>query len=38
MKTSKILIMSYMGDQVWLMTSRHTEPELHAVSVYYATG
>jgi hypothetical protein len=32
MKTSKMLIMSYMGDHVWLMTSRHTEPELQAVS------
>lgn len=27
-KASKMLIMLYMGDQVWLMTSRHTEPEL----------
>ena len=25
-----MLIMSYMGDQVWLMTSRHTLPDLHA--------
>lgn len=23
-----MLIMSNMGDQVWLMTSRHTEPDL----------
>jgi hypothetical protein len=23
-----MLIMSYIGDQVWLMTSRQTEPEL----------
>ena len=23
-----MLIMSYMGDHVWLMTSRHTDPEL----------
>lgn len=28
-KTSKMLIMSYMGDQVWLMTSRQTDPELY---------
>ena len=27
-KTSKMLIMSYMGDQVWLMTSRQTLPDL----------
>lgn len=27
-KTSKMLIMSNMGDQVWLITSRQTEPEL----------
>jgi len=32
MKTSKMLIMSYMGDHVWLMTSRQTEPELATVS------
>jgi hypothetical protein len=28
-----MLIMSYMGDHVWLMTSRQTEPELEE-SVY----
>lgn len=27
-KTSKMLIISYIGDQVWLMTSRHTDPDL----------
>lgn len=27
-KTSKMLIMSNIGDQVWLMTSRQTDPEL----------
>ena len=29
MKTSKMLIMSYIGDHVWLITSRQTEPDLH---------
>lgn len=31
-----MLIISNMGDQVWLMTSRHTEPDLQIafVSVY----
>lgn len=29
MNTSKMLIMSYMGDHVWLMTSRQTEPDLY---------
>lgn len=28
MNTSKMLIMSYMGDHVWLITSRQTEPDL----------
>lgn len=32
MKTSKMLIISYMGDHVWLITSRQTEPELLPVS------
>lgn len=27
-KTSKMLMRSYIGDHVWLMTSRHTDPEL----------
>lgn len=27
-----MLIMSYMGDHVWLMTSRHTEPELYVLA------
>ena len=27
-KISKMLIKSYMGDQVWLITSRQTEPDL----------
>lgn len=27
-KASNMLIISYMGDQVWLMTSRQTEPDL----------
>lgn len=27
-KTSNMLIMSYIGDQVWLITSRQTDPEL----------
>lgn len=25
-----MLIISYMGDQVWLMTSRQTEPDLYS--------
>lgn len=33
MKTSKMLIMSYIGDHVWLITSRHTEPDLLQLSV-----
>lgn len=37
MKTSKMLIISYMGDHVWLMTSRHTDPELAVFSVRKAT-
>lgn len=37
MKTSKMLIMSYMGDHVWLMTSRQTEPEL-SVSAWVRTA
>lgn len=28
-----MLIMSNIGDQVWLMTSRHTDPDLYAQSV-----
>ena len=27
-----MLIMSYIGDHVWLMTSRHTLPDLHTQS------
>lgn len=27
-----MLIMSNMGDQVWLMTSRHTDPELRKLA------
>jgi hypothetical protein len=27
--TSKMLTSSYMGVQAWLMTSRHTDPDLH---------
>ena len=30
-----MLIMSYIGDQVWLMTSRHTLPDLSVVSKLY---
>ena len=38
-KTSKILIISNMGDQVWLMTSRHTEPDLTwGQSLMYLVG
>lgn len=35
-KTSKMLIISYMGDQVWLMTSRQTDPELDKVLAWTA--
>ena len=31
MKTSKMLIMSYIGDHVWLMTSRQTEPDSSSI-------
>lgn len=37
-----MLIISNMGDHVWLMTSRHTDPDLIAVSqphgVYLVAG
>ena len=33
-KTSNILIMSNMGDQVWLITSRQTDPELVTSEIY----
>lgn len=29
-----MLIMSNMGDQVWLMTSRHTDPDLSRIRPY----
>jgi hypothetical protein len=32
-KTSKMLIMSYIGDHVWLMTSRQTLPLLLTLDV-----
>jgi hypothetical protein len=28
-----MLIMSYIGDQVWLMTSKHTDPDLYPMAV-----
>lgn len=34
-KTSNMLIMSNIGDQVWLITSRQTDPDLRRVSVLF---
>jgi hypothetical protein len=34
-KTSKILIISNMGDQVWLMTSKQTDPDLELSQIVH---